>query len=70
MTRRIESYEDFVQQWDDTLAFLREQGMDNGFYRIGDFITADGVTGYSIAGLFYTALNERKNEKGDKNDQD
>ena len=65
MTRRIESYEDFVQQWDDTLAFLREQGMDNGFYRIGDFITADGVTGYSIAGLYNEALKGEKN-----NDQD
>lgn len=68
MTRRIESYEDFVQQWDDTLTFLREQGLDNGFYRIGDFITADGVTGYSIAGLFYEALKGDK--KGEKNDQD
>lgn len=64
MTRRIESYEDFVQHWDDTLAFLREQGLDNGFYRIGDFITADGVRGYSIAGLYNEAL------KGESNDQD
>lgn len=60
MDRRIESYEDFVQQWDDTLAFLREQGMDNGFYRSGDFITADGVTGYSIAGLYDKALKGEK----------
>lgn len=64
MVRRIKSYEDFVQQWDDTLTFLREQGMNNGFYRSGDFITADGVTGYSIAGLYNEAL------KGEKNDQD
>lgn len=63
MTRRIESYEDFVQQWDDTLAFLRKQGMDNGFYRIGDFITADGVSGYSIAGLYNETLKEVKNDQ-------
>ena len=56
MTRKIESYEDFVQHWDDVLTFLREQGMDNGFYRVGDFITNDGVCGYSIAGLYNEAL--------------
>ncbi len=60
MVRRIESYEEFVQQWDNTLTFLREQGMDNGFYRVGDFITADGVTGYSIAGLYNEALKGGK----------
>ena len=63
MTRRIESYEDFVQQWDDTLTFLREQGMDNGYYRIGDFITNDGVCGYSIAGLYNETLKEVKNDQ-------
>ena len=56
MTRKIESYEDFVQHWDDVLTFLREQGMDNGFYRVGDFITNDCVCGYSIAGLYNEAL--------------
>ena len=60
MDRRIESYEEFVQQWDEVLAFLREQGMDNGFYRIGDFITADGVCGYSLAGLYNESLKENK----------
>lgn len=64
MIRKIESYEDFVRQWDETIAFLREQGMDNGYYRIGDFITNDGVSGYSIAGLYNKTL------KGGKNDQD
>lgn len=65
MTRKIESYEEFVQQWDDTLAFLREQGLDNGFYRIGDFVTNDGVTGYSLAGLYNQKLSEYGLKEGE-----
>lgn len=55
---RIESYEDFVQQWDETLTFLRKLGLDNGFYRVGDFVTNDGITGYSLVGLYNQALKE------------
>ena len=48
----IKSYEDFVKQWDDTLELMRKSGLDNGFYRVGDFITNDGVTGYLLPGLY------------------
>lgn len=57
---RIKSYEEFVKQWDDTLELMRKSGLDNGFYRIGDFITDDGVTGYWLPGLYE---NSKKGER-------
>lgn len=52
---RIKSYEEFVKQWDDTLELMRKSGLDNGFYRIGDFITNDGITGYFLPGMYEEA---------------
>ena len=61
----IKSYEDFVKHWDDTLELMRKSGLDNGFYRIGDFITNDGVAGYLLPGMY------EKAKKGEyHNDQD
>ena len=56
----IKTYEEFVKQWDDTLELMRKSGLDNGFYRIGDFITNDGVTGYFLPGLYE---NSKKGEQ-------
>lgn len=54
------SYKEFVEQWDNTLELMRKSGLDNGFYRIGDFITNDGVTGYYLPGLYENSLEERR----------
>lgn len=51
----IKTYEEFVEQWDNTLELMRKSGLDNGFYRIGDFITNDGVTGYLLPGMYEKA---------------
>lgn len=60
----IKSYEEFVKQWDDTLELMRKSGLDNGFYRIGDFITDDGITGYFLPGMY------ENSKKGVNDDQD
>ena len=59
----IKSYKEFVEHWDDTLELMRKSGLDNGFYRIGDFVTNDGVTGYYLPGLYEKALEEIRKEK-------
>ena len=59
----IKTYKEFVEQWDNTLELMRKSGLDNGFYRIGDFITNNGVTGYFLPGLYENSLEERRKEK-------